>query len=165
MTERISAIFASEEQAEAAVNELRRLELSDNRIAIVTRHSGGDHRKQEVETGLVAGAGLGAIFGLAAFLIPGVGPFIAAGSLAPVLVNIAGGAAAGAIAGGAGGLLESVLERAGFARHEAEYFGSQLEEGAHLVVADIDSHQYSAPQIHEIFAQHGGQPAPEPKAI
>ena len=156
MTERISAIFGTEEQAEAAVQELRRLELSDNKIAIVTRHSGGHHPAQEVETGLIAGAGLGAIFGLAAFLIPGVGPFITAGSLVPVLVNVAGGAAAGAIAGTAGGLLESALERAGFEKDEAKYYAGHLAEGAHLVVADIDPHSYSPDEIRALFARAGG---------
>jgi hypothetical protein len=47
---------------------------------------------------LLAGAGVGALFGLAAALIPGAGPFIAAGTLASALGSAAaGGAVAGAI--------------------------------------------------------------------
>ena len=70
MTERISAIFKSEEEAEAAVIELRRRELSDNQIAIVTRHSRDRHPLKEVETGLLAGAGLGAILAWPRSLFP-----------------------------------------------------------------------------------------------
>ena len=77
-----------------------------------------------------------------------------------MFANIAGGAAAGALAGGAGGLLESALEGAGFEKHEAMYFGAQLEEGAHLVVADIDPQEYAADEIRALFARLGGLPAP-----
>ena len=54
--------------------------------------------------------GVGALFGIAAALIPGVGPFITAGTLlATTLGAVGGGAVAGAVVGGTTGLIASAL--------------------------------------------------------
>lgn len=89
----VSAIFASDAEAEQAVAALRRKGFSDDSISVVRRSGDDQFRNGDGEIvdaddkfsgsakGLGFGAGVGALFGLSALLIPGVGPFIAAGTL------------------------------------------------------------------------------------
>ena len=74
-----------------------------------------------------------AAFGLAALLIPGVGPFITAGVLASALGATGGAIASGAIVGGASGALAGAFAKAGYSREEADFYGSTVERGGVLV--------------------------------
>ena len=109
MTNRMTVLFDDRAHAEAAVNELRQLGVDESKMSIIARHNEGggagnnavvEHDGASVPTGTVAGAGVGALFGIAAALIPGVGPFITAGTLlATTLGAVGGGAVAGAVRG------------------------------------------------------------------
>src|SRR4051812_43347646 len=87
----VSTVFDSRADAERAVAQLRSAGVSESAISIVAQNDGAattttagtvEHHGDGVATGLGVGAGVGALFGLAALAIPGVGPFIAAGALA-----------------------------------------------------------------------------------
>jgi hypothetical protein len=173
MSERVTAVFDNQSQAESAVSELRRLGISDNHLSIVARH--GDHSNVsgsgsaaaaaaedtagDTGKGLLAGAGVGALFGLAAALIPGVGPFITAGALATTLGAAGGGAVAGAIVGGTAGAIAGALTNAGYNENDAHYYGSAVESGGVLVAVDAEGSAVTSDQVRSIFAQYGGRSA------
>ncbi|NPV26654.1 MAG: DUF1269 domain-containing protein [Firmicutes bacterium] len=103
----VASTFASRDQAERAVNELRQKGF-DREISIVAKDEKGDLKKDigaptmrgdTVTDGATTGGVLGGLAGLAvgagALAIPGLGPIVAAGPIAGLL----SGAATGGIAG------------------------------------------------------------------
>jgi hypothetical protein len=169
---RVTAIFDSQAQAEQAVTALRQMGVADTHLSIVARH--GDNTSVSGEgsaahdagdaasgagKGLLAGAGVGALFGLAAALIPGVGPFITAGALATSLGAAGGGAAAGAIVGGTTGAVAGALANAGYDEHESSYYGNAIEQGGVFVAVDTDGTSMSSDQVRATLAQYGGRSA------
>jgi hypothetical protein len=102
------------------------------------------------------GAGVGALFGLAAAAIPGVGPFVTAGFLASTLGATGGLAAAGAIVGGSTGLLAGALSKAGYAKEEAEFLSNELDAGRVLVAVDRGA-PISDDAVTATFTQYGGR--------
>ena len=171
-TNRVTAVFDSQTQAEAAIHELRAIGLSDANLSIISRHGEtaaatgagsaadaaqhADDAADGAGKGLMAGAGVGALFGIAAALIPGVGPFITAGALATALGSVGGGAVAGAIVGGTTGAIAGALSRAGYDEHEANYYGSQVESGGIFVAVDVDG-TLSAEQVRDVLTRNGGR--------
>ncbi|AFZ67263.1 PRC and DUF2382 domain-containing protein [Deinococcus peraridilitoris] len=166
---RLTAVFNSESQAEAAVAELRRLGVTDAHLSFIGHHRGegagmtgegtetsGERRAKNTAGGVAAGAGLGALFGLAAAFIPGVGPFITAGALATTLGAAGGGATAGALVGGTIGGLTSALADAGYSREEADYYGGRVEQGGTLVAVENTS-GVDMGQAREVLRRHGGE--------
>jgi hypothetical protein len=143
---RVTAVFASHEQADAAIAELRRRGVSDSHLSIVARRVDDVEvdRHPEARTGervakgAITGVGVGTLFGLAATLIPGVGPFIAAGPLATALGATAGSAAAGAIVGGTSGALAGAMARADFSKDEVAFYGPLVERGDILLTVNTD---------------------------
>lgn len=170
-TGRVSALFDDRAHAEMAVRELQQLGVNDSQLSIIARHddvngvsthsaaaneaadAGGD-----VAKGTLAGAGVGALFGIGAALIPGVGPFITAGTLlASALGAVGGGAAAGAIVGGTTGLVASALARAGYDEREAQHYGQAVESGSTLVV--VDTTGLNDQGVRDVLQRHGGRAA------
>ena len=78
------------------------------------------------------------LFGLAAALIPGVGPFLVAGQLATTLGITGASAAAGAIVGGTSGAMAGAMARADFSKEEAEFYGPLIERGDVMVTVQTD---------------------------
>ena len=163
-TQRVSAVFDSREQAQRAIDALRRKGVSDAQISIVGRHdepiiahTTGDDVAERTGKGLAAGAGVGALFGLAAALIPGVGPFITAGWLASVLGVTAGAAVAGAVVGGTSGALAGALIDSGYTREEAHYYGSAVESGGTFVTIGLDNSELTEWQVRDTLAEFGGR--------
>jgi len=162
---RVTALFDSQQQAEQAIAGLRQMGIADAHLSYVSKHAGegavaddagaGD-AAEGAGKGLLAGAGVGALFGLAAALIPGVGPFITAGWLASSLGVAAGGAAAGAIVGGTTGAVAGALARAGYSHEEAGYYGGGIESGNVLVAVDTSAGT-SEDQVRSILSQYGGR--------
>ena len=121
----VVALFSNESDAERAVSELYSRGYDAEAVGYVNRHrtSEGDFVTEEtynadddmgetekgVTGGAVGGAAVGAGTSLLAsagmLLIPGIGPFLAAGSLAATLAATAVGAAGGAAIGGAAGAI------------------------------------------------------------
>jgi len=173
MTNRVTAVFNDRNQAEQAISALRQMGVNDTHLSIISRHgenanvSGAGSTADaagdvagDTGKGLLAGAGVGALFGLAAALIPGAGPFIAAGGLASALGSAAaGGAAAGAIVGGTSGAIAGALSNAGYDKHESDYYGREVESGSVLVAVDTDGNAASSDQVRAVLAQYGGRSA------
>jgi len=161
---RVTAVFDDRTQAERAIAELRRRGIPDAQMSIVTRRAddvdvtagpADDKTAERVGKGALAGAGVGTVFGLAALLIPGVGPFITAGVLASALGATGGAIASGAIVGGTSGALAGAFSKAGYSREEAEFYGSRVERGGVLVA--VESDDVSSERLRSELAQLGGR--------
>ena len=173
---RISAVFDSRDRAEQALVELRQMGLQDQHVSVIARHhdmAGGggggatvaDAPVREIDAdktgkGLAAGAGLGALFGLASAFIPGVGPFMAAGALAASIGTIGASTIAGAVVGGATGALAGALSRIGYTEEESHFYGPEVERGGYLVTIDLADDMVSRERVWEVLARHGGRSAP-----
>jgi hypothetical protein len=160
---RVTAVFHDRTQAEQAVVDLRRMGISDANLSIISRRSSDaevtrEHDEPNVGErmvkGTLAGAGVGTLFGLAAALIPGVGPFITAGWLATTLGATGGAAAAGAIVGGTSGALAGALAKAGYSKDEAEFYAPAIEAGGMLVA--IESDEVSSERLRAELVRLGG---------
>ena len=159
---RVTAIFESRLLAEQAITDLRRRGVSDANISVVSRRSDDVEVKGRlaertgagISRGAITGAGVGTLFGLAAALIPGAGPFITAGALASVLGTTGGAAAAGAIVGGASGALAAAFARAGFSPEEAEYYAPAVERGGVMVA--VETSPGTERMVRAELAQSGG---------
>ena len=110
--ERVTAVFTDRASAESAVAALRARGIADAHLPFVSRDAAEN-----------SGAGAGALFGLAAALIPGVGPFITAGWLSALGSAVAGGVAAGALVGGTSGAIACAFANAGYSHDEANGIG------------------------------------------
>ena len=161
---RVTAVFDDQAQAERAIDELRRRGIPDAEMSIVSRRAddaevtkapAGDKTAERVGKGALAGAGVGTLFGLAALLIPGVGPFITAGALASALGATGGAIASGAIVGGTSGALAGAFAKAGYSREEAEFYGSTVERGGVLVAVEADD--ASSERLRSELRQQGGK--------
>lgn len=161
---RVTAVFDDRTQAERAVADLRRRGISDAEMSIVARRqddvevthpTADDNTGERVGKGALAGAGVGTLFGLAALLIPGVGPFVTAGVLTSALGAAGGAIASGAIVGGASGALAGAFSKAGYPREEAEFYGSAVERGGILVAVDADD--VSATELRTELTRLGGR--------
>jgi hypothetical protein len=154
---RITAVFPTENAAEAAVRDLKTQGVSESKLGLIKHHaSTGAHMAAGATEGLVAGGTVGAIFGLAAAFIPGVGPFIAAGFLAPLLGAVGSAAASGAIVGGTAGLISGALARAGYNDKESAMLAKDLEAGQTVLVIDSGA-AVDDSAVGSIIAQHGGR--------
>ena len=171
-TNRVTAVFDNHQQAEQAVQALRQLGVREDHMAIVAQQQGaagasgagagaghdqGDDAGDRATKGLLAGAGVGSLFGIAAALIPGVGPFITAGTLLTTALGaVGGGAVAGAVVGGTTGAIAGSLSKAGYSEHEASYYGGVVEQGGVLVVVDaVDG--LSSDQVRGALSQYGAR--------
>jgi len=161
---RVTAVFDDQMQAERAISELRHRGIADAQMSIVSRRPedaevtkgpSDDNTGARVGKGALAGAGVGTLFGLAAVLIPGVGPFITAGVLASALGATGGAIASGAIVGGASGALGGAFAKAGYSREEAEFYGSTVERGGVLVAVEADD--TSSERLRSELTQQGGK--------
>jgi len=139
----VVGVFSDHEQAERAIDELRRSGFRDDQIGVAGRRTevavaektteGEDtHAGTGAIAGVVAGAGLGALAGLGilAGVIPVIGPAIAGGTLGVILSNAAGGAAVAGLAG--------ALIGAGIPEKEAEYYNREFEAGRMIVTVTAD---------------------------
>lgn len=167
-TSRVTAVFDSQAQAQQAVASLRQMGVSDNQLSVVAKHGGDatvtgggsvthDDKGEQIGKGALAGAGTGALFGLAALAIPGVGPFITAGFLASALGVTGGAVAAGAIVGATSGALANAFTKAGYDEHEARYYGGAVEQGGVFVAVDTTGSNVTPDQARAALTQGGGR--------
>lgn len=169
----ISAIFDDRSEAEAAVRELREAGVDTGRLSVIGRDedrttlSDGtgevvdDDAVGDTAGGALAGAGVGAILGVAALAIPGVGPLAAAGAIASSAIPGAAaiGAGVGALAGGLTGLLKDH----GISDDDAAYYEGRINEGGIFVSADISDGDIEAETAREILLRNGGHNASQPR--
>jgi hypothetical protein len=165
--EAISGVFRSREDAEKAVNELRKVGLADNRIGLVTP----GHDGEEIERGLpitdterpgmgramgaavggAMGAAGGATLGLAAatLAVPGVGPVIAFGMVGAALLGIVGATAGSAV----GETIEEDLGE-GVPHEDVYLYEDALRHGHSVVIAYTESDD-QADKVEDVLSETG----------
>lgn len=154
----VVGVFYERHEADRAIDDLVKAGFRNDQIGVITRDAQGKTDvKQEGEdethaatgavTGAVAGAGVGGLVGLGvlAGVIPVIGPAIAAGTLATILTNAAGGAA---VAGLGGALIGW-----GIPEEHAKYYDGELQAGRIVVTVHADDRCDIARTILE---SHGG---------
>ena len=148
----VAGIFQSRADAERAVENLRRLGLSDENLSLLSPGDAERQSETDVPTsdteqpgmgnavGGVVGGAMGAAGGMtlgaaaASLLVPGVGPIMAAGLIGAALFG-AGGAAAGMAAGGA---LEGQIAD-GLPHDELFVYEDALRQGRTVVIAQLEA--------------------------
>jgi uncharacterized protein (TIGR02271 family) len=166
----ISAVFDDRSAAQRAVDALRGSGIPDDAITLVSRRdetTGSDHDRDAsagagdagrgAATGAGIGAAAGAAFGLAAALIPGVGPFIAAGGLASLLGATGGAVASGAIVGAASGGIAGALSHWGLNESEARHYAGEVERGGTYLGVDADRARTDRNTIVDLLRREGGR--------
>ena len=182
MNDRIaSAVFDSRDEAERALSELRSAGIPESAISIVGRSDEtgtgstrmgtdstgsitddrNDEAKSDVVKGGVIGAGSGALLGIAALAIPGVGPLAAAGAIAASAIPT--GAAIGAGAGLAAGSIAGLLSDHGVDEDDSRYFEDRINQGGYFVAVHADQAGPSFNQAREILQRNGGHSASQPR--
>ena len=154
----IVGVFNERNDADRAIAELRQAEFRNDQIGVVTRDDQGQtviKNEEEIETesreavtvGTVAGAGIGGLVGLGVLVgaIPVIGPALAAGTLATILTNAAGGA----VIAGLGGALMGW----GVPEQHAKFYDGHFQAGRILVTVHTDDR---CEQARAILERHGG---------
>lgn len=140
-------VFPNENDAMAAVRELRSAGISDERIGILSKSDGESQTRWEegtavgAVTGGLTGTGLG--LAVAAGLIPAIGPAVVGGLFAALLASAATGAAVGTAVGGLIGL--------GVPEDDASYYHEQFAAGRSIVAVQTEG---SAPWVNQVFKKH-----------
>ncbi len=169
MRKTIAALFPDRDSAERAIRELKAAGLSGDQIGVAMRDRSeqgklvedtGTKAAEGAVSGAVGGGVLGGIVGLligmGALVIPGVGPIIAAGSLASALGAAGATALAGAGVGAAAGGILGALVGMGIPEERARYFETGFREGRVLVTAYVAEGEDRA---REILERNGGDTA------
>ncbi|MBE9170397.1 signal transduction histidine kinase LytS [Pleurocapsales cyanobacterium LEGE 06147] len=141
--------FPSRREAEEALKELRDSGFVMDNVSVLAKDTdrkdlenmaGGSTTTERGDTEAQEGAGAGAVtgtvlgglggllVGLEALIIPGVGPFLAAGTIATTLAGAGIGAAAGGIVGALTGLA--------IPEEEAKFYAERVSEGDFLVIVE-----------------------------
>lgn len=182
MSERVSALFPTRDDAERAAAALMDRGVSRDEISLLSR---GPIRGEvpdpaapsaltytsdaDVKAGAAAGAGVGGLLGLlataAVLTVPGLGPVFAAGTMAAALATgTAMGGVAGAIAGGVYGALRDL----GMGESDAQRFERGVQAGETLV--SVHTMALPTAEIQADFAKYnasdivvGVLPDPDPR--
>ncbi|MEQ8970528.1 MAG: ChaB family protein [Coleofasciculus sp. B1-GNL1-01] len=144
----ISAVFKEQDQVDTVVRRLVDRDVPSDHISVMgknfqsqSRIAGFISKKDVILGGLRTGAIFGSLFGsflslltgVGVLFIPFVGPVVSAGPLSAVLL----GAASGALAGGAGAGLVSVLAALGMSEEKAAIYQTRLQAGEFLVMVEV----------------------------
>ena len=144
-------VFSTRADAQSAIRELTESGFGAENIGFASREQTKEEANvevgeiQEMEgdastgavTGVAGGGVIGGVLGAgAAFLIPGIGPVVAAGILAA-------GVAAGAFAGG----LYGPFMKMGATEEEAKYYDEQFQSGASIVTVHAGDRRQDAIDI------------------
>lgn len=167
---RAFGVFSNRQEAEQALNELKGSGFPMENISIIARDAdqgaqlGGAQMSDRIgnkdvaaSTGIVgevaAASTLGSVLvGLSSLAIPGVGPIIAAGTVATALVATvaSSGVEAAAISG-----LVSVLTDLGIPEEQARTYSDRLHQGNYLVILDATDDEIHRAEA--IFSNRGIQ--------
>jgi hypothetical protein len=156
----VVGVFHDRAAARQAVDELRLAGFPEDQIGVAAREGGfaaetdtaaaGSRWEEGAVTGAATGAGVGALWalGIAAHVLPALGPVILGGLLASVAASAAGGAAVGGLVGALVGL--------GVPEAEARYYESEFHAGRTLVTVRAPGRYEEASAI---LRRHGGREA------
>jgi hypothetical protein len=161
----IGGVFEDRERAEAAVEDLRRLDLADEHLGVAVHEGQTLAFEKDVETevahgmqrGITLGAPIGALAGMTvlAVVVPGVGMLGLGGILAT-------GAATGALAGGFWGAYLGLSASTHVLEEEWDWERLALEPGHVVVVVDQHGHP---DDVTEVLRRHGARIVSRPKHI
>jgi hypothetical protein len=149
-----AAAFPKQEDAQAAVNELRSNGFDEDSISVIYTDT-GHTAKAGLISGAIWGGVLGALFG---FLFPPVGLLVAAGPIVGVLASGATLAAAGALTVGSLSALIAALIQLGMPREIANSLGEHVHKGDTLVIVHARNEEAAA-LARRILASHNPRPA------
>jgi len=147
----VVGLFRNSADAERAVDALEDAGFVSDDFSIVARdnvietdYDDDDHvdAGEGAAVGAVGGATVGGLtgllMGLGALAIPGIGPVLAAGTLATALGSAAAGAGIGAAAGAVTGGLVGALLDAGLPEEDAHFYAEGVRRGGVLVTVHAD---------------------------
>jgi hypothetical protein len=170
----VIGVFDTRQQAHQAIEELRRAGFKDSQITMVMHHNddtvvdvtdmdaakaaqvtGESKAGEGALAGTVAGGLGGGALALALGMIPGIGPVLSFGTLAPGLFGV------GSAIGAAGGGVVGALIGADFPEEEARFYEQELKAGKVLLgVSGGDR----ADEAQQILERCGGTHALTPSA-
>jgi hypothetical protein len=162
----VSAVFDDRSDAERAIQQLRSAGVSDSSISVIgqdgeggktTSTDGAGEETGDLVSKTAAGAGIGALLGVAALAIPGVGPLVAAGAIAEAAVG--GAALTGTAIGAAAGGLTSLLTKHGVSDEDAGYYEDRINGGGTFVSVHTDGAGIDAHSAQDILNRAGGHNA------
>jgi hypothetical protein len=159
----VVALFRDFNHAEQAVDHLVRQGYDRNQMSLVSSNASGEHDRhvrtngdrglvtQDAVTpsegaafGAASGGVIGALLGLGALAIPGIGPVIAAG---PLIAALTGGVI-GAVAGApTGGLVAGLVRTHDVDEGDAELYAEGVRRGGTLLTVQVDDGQASDARI------------------
>lgn len=164
----IAAVFLDRRKAEQALDALRVagflptdlgvLTLVEGSDSLQAKAPGPDISESRIEEGAIAGGvtglGIGGAIGLGvlALAIPGIGPALAAGTLATLFTATAGGLA---IAGLTGALIGW-----GLSEQEAAFYEKELQAGRTIVTVSTEDRDEEAEAILRQFSGYDQSTAP-----
>ena len=172
MSNVISAVFDDREDARSAMAELRSAGIPEDAISIVGKPDEHDTRLGDDDddaskgsiAGAVAGGGVaGALLGVAALAIPGVGPLAAAGAIAASAVPTAAGL--GAAAGATGGAIARMLSAHDVDDEDAAYYEESIGRGGTFVSVDTRRAEGLAETAQSILQRYGGHNAAQSRPL
>src|SRR5690349_751714 len=152
MANTILGIFDNPADARRAVETLRAGPLQLHDVSIVSRATesgaatGAATDDVSAGQGAAVGAVWGGLVGLAALLIPGVGPFIAFGALGAALT----GAVTGAVVGG---ISAALIDFSGIPEEDARGYEEQIRAGKTLVA--VKARDEDTTEVRRILSEVG----------
>ena len=163
------AIYDTHEEAEQAVREIQKSGLDMKSLSVVGKnyqteedvvgyYSTGDRMKAWGASGAFWGGLWGAMFGSAFFLIPGIGPLLAAG---PVVAWIVGALESAVMVGGLSAL-GAGLYSIGIPEESVIEYETQVKAGKFMVIANgphddvVKARSALAGTRHEGIKEHAG---------
>jgi hypothetical protein len=156
MTKSIAAIFATQDDGHAAVQDLLQNHIAADRIRMISgsQPEQADRAKEagagEASAAVASGGAVG-LAGLSSLVLPGIGTLLAAGT-AVAAINAA---AASADDSDQDTLApEQALQRVGFMKEQATSYAMDVQQGYTLIAVDAEDDQ--SDQIADIFHEHGG---------
>jgi hypothetical protein len=177
MTE-VTALFPTRSEAERATEELMARGYDPGRVGYIDRHR-DEHGEIITEEGYVddsgevaeeatkgaaggamggaaVGAGAGFLTSAGLLLVPGFGPFLAAGTLAATLGGAAVGAAGGGVLGGAAGAIFGAAEDDDYPDDEtSRHYREAVTAGRPMV--SVETSETEASEVSEILRAAGAE--------
>jgi hypothetical protein len=164
--DKIIAVFDNRSDADRALSELRSAGISDDSISLIGKpdettadhdHDHDDGASKGSVIASVAGGGVaGAILGVAALAIPGVGPLAAAGAIAASAVPTAAGI--GAAAGATTGAIARMLSDDDVDENDAKFYEGRIQAGGTYLSVNTAA-TGDAETVREILYRCGGHSA------
>ncbi|QGQ98919.1 low temperature-induced protein [Paenibacillus psychroresistens] len=155
--QKIVGVFQTEQETTRAIEELKLQGYRSDEISIIAKNKDvvatvteetGSKAPEGVAAGVAAGGMLGGfgglLLGVGALIIPGVGPFIAAGPIVAILTGAAVGAGAGGLIGGLIGL--------GIPETEARQYTRYVDDGHILVMVESKAERNG--KVYDTFRTH-----------